>query len=112
MTEIEVKSELEYIKNEFSILMAHFNESKPDLNYISERYSELKRRVKVRLTDLEKVEKSGKLSEVERSILLPAFREISLHCNARVGSKNSQELSSSIYDGEDYCSYWLAELNV
>jgi len=111
MTEIEVKSELENIKNEFSVLMMLFNESNTDLNYISERYSELKCRVKDRLTDLEKVEKSGKLSEVESSILLPAFREISLHCTARVGSKNSQELRSSIYDGEDYCSYWLAEIN-
>lgn len=111
MTENKVKSELVNIKNEFSALMTLFNISRTDLNYISEKYSELKDRVKDRLNELEKVEKSGKLSEIEKSILLPAFREIFFHCNAKCGSKNSQELSSSIYDCEDYCSYWLAELN-
>lgn len=111
MTEIEVKSELENIKNSFSVLMVLFYEPKTDLNYVSDKYSEFKRRIKDHLNDLEKVETSGKMNEVERSVLLPAYREISLHCNARARSKNSQELSSSIYDAEDYCSYWLAELN-
>ena len=58
----------------------------------------------------EKAKKNNRLNEYEGYFLLPCMKKISLSCNARVGSKDKSALSSSIYDGEDYCSYWLTEI--
>ncbi|HDY7997922.1 hypothetical protein BOO91_18765 [Vibrio navarrensis] len=111
MTKCNVKSELETLKQDFADLMALFDNQKQNMPSISRGYSEIKVRVNERLKVLEKADSANQLSETESSFLLPAIREVSLHCTARVGAKNLEQLSSSIYDGEDYCSYWLAELN-
>ncbi|HFG1940673.1 TPA: hypothetical protein ACGF6E_003467 [Vibrio cholerae] len=111
MTKINVKTELESLKKDFSELMALFDDSKSNISLISEKYSEIKVRVNERLKALEKADKANKLSQIEHCFLLPAIREVSLHCTAKIGSKNLEQLSSSIYDGEDYCSHWLTELN-
>lgn len=78
---------------------------------ISERYSEIKVQVNERLKFLEKKDKANKLNEIELCFLLPALREVSLHCTANIGSKNIEQLNTSIYDSEDYCSFWLTELD-
>ncbi|OQJ89561.1 hypothetical protein EM89_023145 [Vibrio parahaemolyticus] len=111
MTKNNVVSELEVLKNDFSDLMALFDNPKQNLPLISEKYSSLKTQVNERLKALEKAEKADKLNQTETNFLLPAIREVSLHCTAKVGATNLEQLSSSIYDGKDYCSYWLTELN-
>ncbi|HEH9439785.1 hypothetical protein [Aeromonas sobria] len=111
MTIMNIKTELENLKKDFSELMDLFDNSHANVSLISEKYSEIKVRVNERLIFLEKEEKSNTLNRYEICFLLPAIREVSLHCTARIGSQNIEQLSSSIYDGEDYCSYWLTELD-
>ena len=111
MTKTNVKIELESLKSDFSELMDSFDNSHENLSFISKRYSEIKVRVNERLKFLEKEDKAKKLNEIELCFLLPAIREVSLHCTAKIGSKNIEQLSASIYDGEDYSSYWLTELD-
>ncbi|POG21504.1 hypothetical protein C2855_19635 [Aeromonas bestiarum] len=112
MIKSNVKEELESLKKDFSELMALLDDSKINISLISKKYSEIKIRVNDRLKALEKADKTSKLSQIEHCFLLPAVREVSLHCTAKIGSKNLEKLNSSIYDGEGYCSYWLTELNV
>lgn len=111
MTKMNVKTELENLKKDFSELMGFFDNSHANIAFISEKYSEIKAQVNDRLIFLEKEEKVNKLDRYEICFLLPAIREVSLHCTARIGSQNIEQLSSSIYDGEDYCSYWLTALD-
>ena len=110
MTKMSVKTELENLKKDFSELMDLFDNSHVNIALISEKYAKIKTLVNDRLVFLEKEEKVKKLNRYEVCFLLPAIREVSLHCTARIGSKNIEQLSSSIYDGEDYCSYWLTAL--
>ena len=112
MTKENVKKEIANLQNEFSDLMALFEDYANQSNAISSRYSEVKVYVKKRLTELEKLNKLNSLSKYQNSFLLPCIREVFLHCNARVGAKSKQELNSSIYDGDSYCRYWLSQLNL
>ncbi|WP_217540471.1 hypothetical protein [Vibrio metschnikovii] len=112
MTKDDVKKEILNLQSEFSELMELFNDYTNQLNTISSNYSELKVRINERLVELQKLDKLNRLNEYQRNFLLPCINEVSLHCNARVGSKNKQQLSSSIYDGQDYCGYWLSQLDV
>lgn len=117
MNRNEITEELNNLKSEFDELMPWFDTPKDGLSkqetlsYISEEYSDIKSKVMERQKELEKAERSGMLNQDESAFLVPAIREVALHCSARKGSKNVQELSSSIYDGQDYCSYWLSQLN-
>lgn len=111
MTKTNIKKELERLKNDFSELIELFNNSHENFSLISERYSEIKVQVNERLKFLEKKDKANKLNEIELCFLLPALREVSLHCTAKTGSKNIEQLNTSIYDGEDYCSFWITELD-
>ncbi len=111
MTKKNVKKELEILKSDFSELMDLFDNSHENSSLISKRYSEIKVQVNERLNFLEKEYKANKLNEIELCFLLPAIREVSLHCTAKIGSKSIEQLSASIYDGEDYSSYWLTALD-
>jgi len=114
----EISEKLKLLKEEFDELMDLFDTPKNGLNkqetldYISQRYSDIKSRVSEYHKELDKSYRSNRLNQDQSAFLLPAIREVSLHCKARKGSKNVQELSSSIYDGQDYCSYWMSQLNV
>ena len=81
-----------------------------NLKVISVRYSELKSRIVDYSKRLEKADKNGQLNADEQSILVPAIREVALDCSARRGSKNRQELVSSLYDASDYLSYYLSQI--
>lgn len=114
VTESEIGEELTSWKNEFSEAMSLFEQAvdKKILREISQRYSDLKKRIIERSNELQKADSLGRLNEQEKLLLLPAISEVALHCNAIIGSMNKQELSSSLYDGEDYLSYHLSNLNI
>lgn len=117
MNRNEIAERLNNLKSEFDELMPLFDTPKDGLSkqetlsYISERYSGIKSRIMECQKELERAERFGTLNQDESAFLAPAIREVGLHCTARKGSKNMQELSSSIYDGQDYCSYWLSQLS-
>lgn len=114
----EVTNELECWKKQFSEVLSLFDNpieglsTQTNLKVVSERYTELKNQVFEYDKKLEKAQKYGSLSEFEESILLPAIREVALHCSARKGSISEKELSSSLYDGENYLSYYLSQVDV
>jgi hypothetical protein len=114
MTELEIVEELTSWKTEFSETMALFEQGddKKTLKEISKRYSILKERIVARNKEVKKAESQSQLNKQEKCLLAPAIREVALHCNARIGSMNKQELSSSLYDGEDYLAYHLSEINI
>lgn len=117
MNRNEIVDTLKNLEEEFNELLSLFDAPKDDLskqetlNYISTKYSGIKTRVVEYHDKLEKAEKSGKLNEDELAFLAPAIDEVSSHCKAPKNSKNVHALSSSIFDGQSYCSYWLSELN-
>ena len=108
----EIIKELTSWKSEFSEAMSFFRiePNQKILKEISNRYSMLKQRIIERLKELESMSANNMLDEEARTSLLPAIREVALHCNARIGSMNKEELSSSLYDAEDYLAYHLSEL--
>jgi hypothetical protein len=114
----EVTRELNNWKQQFSEVSKLFDSplegrsEEENLTVISQRYSELKARVLEYDKQLEKELTNGMLSELELSILVPAIHDVALHCSARKSSMNREELSSSIYDGEDYLTYYLSQLNL
>ncbi len=116
MNKEEVFSELETWKHRFDDIFKLFDNPSEDmsenenLKVISDRYSELKRKIVEYDTQLQKSDNSGKLSECAASILAPAIHEATLHCSARKGSMDKNELSSSLYDGSDYISYYLSQI--
>ena len=110
MMKNEVEKEIFELQIQFTELMRLFDDKEVNLDLISVRYSNLKQQVNSRANDLEKARKDNRLNEYESYFLLPCIKKVSLSCNARMGSKDKQALSSSIYDGEDYCSYWLTEI--
>ena len=110
MMKNEVEKEIFELQIQFTELMRLFDDKEINLDVISVKYSKLKQQVNGRVNDLEKARKDNRLNEYEGYFLLPCMKKISLSCNARVGSKDKSALSSSIYDGEDYCSYWLTEI--
>ena len=113
----EIVEKLLNLKAEFDGLMPLFDTQKSGLSkqetldYISNKYSEIKSEVMQYQKELEKSARDSKLNQDEMAFLVPAIREVGLHCTARKGSKNTRELSSSIYDAQDYCSYWISQLN-
>lgn len=118
MSKKDVANKLKELKDDFLTLLMLFDSPKNGMNkkenidFISQEYTVLKERINDKLLELEKRDKNAQLSQIELAFLLPAIKEISLHCKARKGSKNKSELSSSIYDGQDYCTYWISQLNV
>ncbi len=114
MTEFEIVEELTSWKAEFSEAMTLFERDtdRQTLQDISKRYSSLKKQIVARDKELQKAESQGKLNKQEKYLLAPAIKEVALHCNARIGSMNKQELSSSLYDSEDYLVYHLSEINI
>ena len=108
-----VINELENWKNRFSELLKLLDHAEGGdlIKVVSNRYSQLKEDLLQREKELEKAEAKGILSATERDILAPAVREAALHCTAPKGSTNEQKLSSALYDGEDYLSYYLDQLN-
>ena len=114
MTESEIIEELNLWKIEFANAISLFEQGsdKKAIKEISQLYSDLKKRILDRSNELEKADSLGKLNKESKYLLLPAIKEVALHCNARIGSMNKQELSSSLYDGEDYLTYHLSNLNM
>ncbi|ENM5900777.1 hypothetical protein DX885_000855 [Vibrio mimicus] len=112
MSNFNVKAELEHLRKDFSELLTLIEHSNLDISQVSTKYSDLKLKVAHRLKTLQEAEKSNKLSPIERHFLLPAIREVRIHCSARIGSQDPEQLISSIYDCEDYCSSWLSKLDL
>ena len=114
MTELEIAEELTSWKVAFSDTMALFAQGtdKQTLKDISERYSHLKTRALARSKELKKAESRGKLTEQEKDLLAPAIKDVAIFCNARIGSMNKQDLSSSLYDCKDYLAYYLSEMDI
>ena len=115
MTKLEIREKLIELKVRFEDVFKLFESpvkglsTKENLKLISEQYSELKDYVNAYCAELKK---SKKLSEDQINFLLPAMNTIALHCTARKGSMNKTELSSSLYDGQDYCCYYIGEIDV
>lgn len=115
MNQSEIKEVLIELRNRFENVFRLFDvpedglSPKENLKLISSQYSELKEYVN---SYDEQLRKSKNLSDDQINFLVPAIREVALHCNARKGSMNKIELSSSLYDGSDYCSYYLGQLDV
>lgn len=115
MNKSEIKEVLIELKGRFESIFRLFDfpedglSPKENLKFISSQYSELKEYVNSYNAQLKK---SKNLSTDQINFLVPAIREVALHCNARKGSMNKVELSSSLYDGSDYCSYYLEQLDV
>lgn len=113
MHKSEIKDVLIELQKKFDAIFSLFDSpsegvsSKENLKLISSQYSELKDYVNEYHNTLNK---SKDLSADQRSFLLPAIEEIVLHCKARKGSMNKDELISSLYDGSDYCSFYIGQL--
>lgn len=105
--------ELQNWKNRFAELFQLLDqaEGKDAIKAVSNGYLQLKEDILQREKELRKSEAKGSLSTTEQTILAPAIREAALHCSAPKGSTNKQKLSSSLYDGEDYLSCYLGQLN-
>jgi len=95
MTKLDIIKELTSWEVEFSEAMILFEEDTKNqtLKEISKRYGGLKKRITERLKELKRMDSQGKLDEQEKYFLLPAMTDVFLHCNARIGSMNKQELS-------------------
>lgn len=115
MNKSEIKDQLNDLKVRFEDIFKLFDSpvlgltEKENLKLISEHYSEIKDYINTYNT---KLKKSKKLSDDDVNFLLPAINTIALHCTARKGSMNKTELSSSLYDGQDYCSYYISQIDV
>ena len=70
----------------------------------------LKRRVEEYRTELTQAERKGFLTDDQQSFLLPAIEEVCQGCKARVGSMDEDDLTSALYDGQDYLFYYLGQL--
>lgn len=113
MTKQEIIEELSQLKKQFdkAFEMVNTSNSKSELKATSEVYSELKTYVVEYSNTLEKRQRKAQLNDLESSILLPAISEVALNFHARKNSSNKAELSSSLYDGSSYLSYYLSQLN-
>ncbi|MGB0203550.1 MAG: hypothetical protein ACPF9K_00725 [Neptuniibacter sp.] len=113
MTEQELINELSALKEQFdkafSILDA--SQTQSDVKTVSKAYSELKTYVVEYASELDKLQKSGELNELQSEILLPAINEVALHCRTPKNSTNKEELSSSLYDSSDYLVHYISQLN-
>lgn len=115
MNKSEIRDQLSELKIRFDDVFKLFDfpteglSVKENLKLISGQYSELKDYVNGYNA---KLKKSKNLSEDAINFLLPAINTIALHCSARKGSMNKTKLSSSLYDGQDYCSYYIGEIDV
>ena len=118
MEKHQIKKSLEDLRIEFKEIFRLLDfpleglSTQENLKVISQRYSDLKDRVNEQLKELERRDRNNELSKDEQAFLLPAISEVSLHCSASKGSMNKQALSSSLYDGQDYCSYYSSQINV
>ena len=110
--EEQIAIEIKNWKNRFNELFHLLDKAveKNTIKIASDGYSQLNEDVLQRKKELNKSEVKGTLSIKEQTILVPAIREAALHCSAPKGSTNKQKLSSSLYDGEDYLSYYLNQL--
>lgn len=114
MNKTQIRATLVELKERFDSIFKLFDSPREGLSYeqnlklISSQYSDLKEYVNSYYKDLKG---SQNLTEDQRYFLIPAIRDVSLHCSARKGSMNRSELSSSLYEGADYCSYYIIQLN-
>ncbi len=110
MTKDEIKHQLMEWKLKFQEAFEILEQPDCDLDLVSKKYADLKLLFKTRYEQLNKTSRNSKDITPEQAFLWPAITDVYLHCTARVGSKNKQELSSSLYDGKDYLSYWINEI--
>ncbi|WP_025539125.1 hypothetical protein [Vibrio parahaemolyticus] len=101
---INVFDELIGLKLQFDELMVSLTQTESGASVCNGVYAHLKNSVKTRRDELSR---KKTLSFEEQSFLLPALKEVELHCVARSNSKNRQELISSVYDAQDYLSYYI-----
>ncbi|AWB66118.1 hypothetical protein C2869_06540 [Saccharobesus litoralis] len=109
---LQIKKILEEYRQQFEEAFKLVDGANKNLKLCSEKYSQLKTNIGEHLKELEKRERKGQLNVHEQSFLLPAISEVSMHCEARVGSTNIFDLSSSLYDGQDYLNHYLSQLGV
>lgn len=83
MSIIDIEKELTELKTGFAELMDMFDEFESNKTFISAQYSTLKQQVTNRAKELEKLNKTGKLSPDEMHFLLPCIREVTLSCRVR-----------------------------
>ena len=100
----KIFDELIGLKLEFNMVMEKITQVDIDISVGTKEYAYLKKKVKARCIELLR---SEELNFEEQNFLLPALKEVELHCIARSNSKNRQELISSVYDAEDYLSYYI-----
>lgn len=105
--------ELEHIKSQFVQLMFEIDccQDSKALREISRRYNVHKEKILVQHKQLERKRTMGQLTEIEGSFLYPAINEIKLSCRAARGAMDKEALSSSIYDVQDYASFYLSQLS-
>ncbi|ELX4209572.1 hypothetical protein QJ367_004234 [Vibrio vulnificus] len=101
---INVFDELIGLKLQFDEVMVSLTQTESAISVCTSVYAHLKNSVKTRRDELSR---KKSLSFEEQSFLLPALKEVELHCVARSNSKNRQELISSVYDAQDYLSYYI-----
>ena len=101
---INVFDELIGLKLQLDEVMFNLTQNEPGISVCTSVYAHLKNSVKTRCDELSR---KKSLSFEEQSFLLPALKEVELHCVARSNSKNRQALISSLYDAQDYLSYYI-----
>ncbi|WP_281556186.1 hypothetical protein [Thalassomonas sp. RHCl1] len=118
MNKSEIKEFLNDLNQQFEAAFKLFDEPmeglspKENLKLISDKYSILKEQVGTYNLKLQKLHRNQKLSNDEVHFLLPAINTIALHCTARKGAMDKVALSSSLYDAQDYCTYYIGEIDV
>ena len=113
MTKQEIIEELSQLSVRFDSALGKLDSatSQTDVESVSTIYSELKTYVVEYSKKLEKLQHSGRLNELQSTILLPAISEVASHCSAPKNSTNKADLGSCLYDGADYLSYYLGQLH-
>ncbi|GAK85948.1 hypothetical protein BIY21_19275 [Vibrio ponticus] len=101
-----VLNELTELKSKFDRVMDKLTLTDMDLTVISAEYGQLKKLVKSRLDELQQ---AAAMNVDEQNYLLPALREVHLHCVARGNTQNRQTLSDSLGDAQDYLSHYLSQ---
>lgn len=112
MTIGNVITELIAWRTEFldAIKLSELGESRECLGETSNRYGALKKKAIGRCKELQVRDSKGELNCVEKYLLVPAIKEIVLHCNARLGSMDRQELNATLCECEEYLADHLTEM--
>jgi hypothetical protein len=112
VTKDEINHILEDWRARFEKSLSLLSAPHNDVDLASEEYSKLKKLFKLEYEKVQRNRLGTRTISDEQAFLWPAVCDVYLHCSARVGSKNKEALSSSLYDGKNYLSYWITELGL